>query len=70
MARRGQHSFLKRQKEMKRKEKAAEKMAFRQGKIERPKTPDEEEQQGPDHTETENETETEKEKETETEASS
>jgi hypothetical protein len=37
MARRSQHSFLKRQKEIKRKETAAEKMARRQGKIERPK---------------------------------
>ena len=33
MAKRGQHSFLKRQKEIKRKEEAAEKMARRQGKI-------------------------------------
>lgn len=32
MARRGQHSFLKRQKEIKRKEEAAGKMARRQGK--------------------------------------
>ena len=32
MARRGQHSFLKRQKEIKRKQKALEKMARRQGK--------------------------------------
>lgn len=37
MARRSQHSFLKRQKEIKRKETAAEKMARRQGKIERPR---------------------------------
>jgi hypothetical protein len=37
MARRSQHSFLKRQKEIKRKETAAEKMARRQGKIERAK---------------------------------
>ena len=35
MARRSQHSFLKRQKEMKRKESAAEKMARRQGKKDR-----------------------------------
>ncbi len=35
MARRGQHSFLKRQKEMKRKDVAAAKMARRQGKTER-----------------------------------
>jgi hypothetical protein len=34
MARRGQHSFLKRQKEIKRKQKALEKMARRQGKKE------------------------------------
>jgi hypothetical protein len=32
MARRGQHSFKKRQKEIKRKQKALEKMARRQGK--------------------------------------
>ena len=32
MARRGQHSFVKRQKEMKRKQKALEKMERRQGK--------------------------------------
>ncbi len=32
MAKRSQHSFLKRQKEFKRKEEAAEKMARRQGK--------------------------------------
>ena len=32
MAKRGQHSFLKRQKEIKRKEEAAEKMARRQSK--------------------------------------
>jgi hypothetical protein len=32
MAKRGQHSFLKRQKEIRRKEVAAEKMARRQGK--------------------------------------
>ena len=37
MAKRGQHSFLKRQKEIRRKEQAAEKMARRQGKAERPK---------------------------------
>ncbi len=35
MARRSQHSFLKRQKEVRRKEEAAEKMARRQGKIHR-----------------------------------
>jgi type II secretory pathway component PulJ len=45
MARRSQHSFLKRQKEIKRKETAAEKMARRQGKIERPKDEIEEEQE-------------------------
>jgi len=32
MARHGQHTFMKRQKEIKRKEKALEKMARRQGK--------------------------------------
>ena len=32
MAKRGQHSFMKRQKEIKRKQKALEKMARRQGK--------------------------------------
>jgi hypothetical protein len=32
MAKRGQHSFLKRQKEIRRKEEAAEKMARRHGK--------------------------------------
>ena len=32
MARRGQHSFMKRQKEIKRKQKALEKMERRQGK--------------------------------------
>ena len=37
MAKRGQQSFLKRQKEIRRKERAAEKMARRQGKAERPK---------------------------------
>ena len=36
MAKRGQHSFLKRQKEIKRKEEAVAKMARRQGKIEKP----------------------------------
>lgn len=45
MARRGQHSFLKRQKEVKRKDEAAGKMARRQGKAERPKEPEEPEQQ-------------------------
>lgn len=39
MAKRSQHSFLKRQKELKRKDKAAEKTARRQGRIERPKEP-------------------------------
>ena len=37
MAKRSQHSFLKRQKEMKRKDTAAEKMARRQGKAGRTK---------------------------------
>jgi hypothetical protein len=45
MAKRSQHSFLKRQKEMKRKDKAAEKMALRHGKSERLKNRTEEEQQ-------------------------
>lgn len=45
MARRSQHSFLKRQKEIKRKETAAEKMARRQGKIERSKDASEDEQE-------------------------
>ncbi len=36
MAKRGQHSFLKRQKEIKRKERAGEKMARRQGKARSP----------------------------------
>jgi len=36
MAKRGQHSILKRQKEIRRKERAAEKMARRQGKAEKP----------------------------------
>jgi hypothetical protein len=43
MAKRGQMSFLKRQKEIKRKEEAAEKMARRQGKLDRPKSEQEEE---------------------------
>ena len=44
MAKRGQHSFLKRQKEIRRKEKAAEKMSRRQGKAEKPQDGTEEEQ--------------------------
>jgi len=43
MARRGQHSFMKRQKERKRKQKALDKMARRQGKIEQAADVDEEE---------------------------
>jgi hypothetical protein len=43
MARRGQHSFMKRQKEIKRKQKALYKMARRQGKIEEATDVDEEE---------------------------
>jgi hypothetical protein len=43
MAKRGQHSFLKRQKEIKRKEEAAEKMARRHGKGEKPMDGGEEE---------------------------
>jgi hypothetical protein len=43
MARRGQHSFMKRQKEIKRKEKAQEKMARRQGKNKQATDIDEEE---------------------------
>ncbi len=45
MARRSQHSFLKRQKEMKRKDEALEKMARRHGKSNAPKEPAEDEQQ-------------------------
>lgn len=45
MARRSQHSFLKRQKEIKRKEEAAKKMARRQSKIERPGDDEEDGQQ-------------------------
>jgi hypothetical protein len=44
MPRRSQHSFLKRKKEMKRKDEAAGKMARRQGKAERSKGPEEAEQ--------------------------
>jgi hypothetical protein len=43
MARRGQHSFMKRQKEIERKEKALEKMARRQGKKKQATDLDEEE---------------------------
>ena len=43
MARRGQHSFMKRQKEVERKEKALEKMARRQGKKKQATNVDEEE---------------------------
>jgi len=43
MARRGQHSFMKRQKEIKRKQKALEKMARRQGKKKQATEVDEEE---------------------------
>ncbi|MGD0232477.1 MAG: hypothetical protein ABSC19_19345 [Syntrophorhabdales bacterium] len=53
MARRGQRSFLKRQKEIKRKEEAAEKMARRQGKIEKPVDDGEDEEQAPDRTDNE-----------------
>jgi hypothetical protein len=42
MARRGQHSFMKRQKEIERKEKALEKMARRQGKKKQATNVDEE----------------------------
>ena len=45
MAKRSQHSFLKRQKEMKRKNEAAGKMARRQGKAEQPRGTEEAEQQ-------------------------
>jgi hypothetical protein len=60
MARRSQHSFLKRQKEIKRKDKAAEKTARRQGKIERSREPEEADQpQGPEEAEVQpNETDT------------
>ncbi len=43
MARRGQHSFMKRQKEINRKQKALDKMARRQGKIEEATDVDEKE---------------------------
>jgi len=45
MAKRSQHSFLKRQKEMKRKDEAAEKMARRQGRASRAKSAEEGEPQ-------------------------
>ncbi len=45
MAKRSQHSFLKRQKEMKRKNEAAGKTARRQGKAERPRGTEEAEPQ-------------------------
>ncbi len=48
MARRSQHSFLKRQKEMKRKDKALEKMAQRHGKGGPVKDAGDNEQQAPD----------------------
>ena len=51
MARRSQHSFLKRQKEMKRKDEALEKMARRQGKGGPVKDAGDNEQQAPDDTE-------------------
>ncbi len=44
MSKRGQHSILKRQKEVRRKERAAEKMARRQGKAETRKDGTEQEQ--------------------------
>lgn len=56
MARRSQHSFLKRQKEMKRKEEAAEKMARRQGKLQKPRN-DEEEGEQPTTEDSDNQTE-------------
>ena len=43
MAKRGQHGFVKRQKEIKRKQKALEKMAGRQGKKKQATEVDEEE---------------------------
>jgi len=48
MARRSQHSFLKRQKEMKRKDEAMEKMARRHGKGSPAKDAGDNEQQAPD----------------------
>jgi hypothetical protein len=48
MARRSQHSFLKRQKEMKRKDEATEKMARRHGKSGAAKDMADIEQQAPD----------------------
>ncbi|MGD0485894.1 MAG: hypothetical protein ABSB94_01740 [Syntrophorhabdales bacterium] len=50
MARRSQHSFLKRQKEMKRKDEAMEKMARRHGKGSPVKDAGDNEQQAPDVT--------------------
>jgi hypothetical protein len=50
MARRSQHSFLKRQKEMKRKDEAMEKMARRHGKGGPVKDAEDNEQQAPDDT--------------------
>ncbi len=46
MAKRGQQGFLKRQQEIRRKERAAEKMARGQGKAERPKDGTETDQAG------------------------
>ena len=65
MARRSQHSFLKRQKEMKRKDEALEKMARRHGKGGPPaRDAGDNEQQAPDETEaTADQTETPDEKE-------
>ncbi len=57
MARRSQHSFLKRQKEMKRKEEAAEKMARRQGKLQKPRNDEEEEGEQPTTDGSDNQTE-------------
>ena len=53
MVRRSQHSFLKRQKEMKRKDKATAKMARRHGKDDRPGDGTEDERQAGDHVDNE-----------------
>ena len=53
MAKRSQHSFLKRQKEMKRKDEAAEKMARRQGRAARARAVEEGEPEHPGQSEDE-----------------
>ena len=51
MAKRGQHSFVKRQKEIKRQQKAQEKMARRQGKKDREPNEDKPDPARPDEQE-------------------